>query len=621
MVRPNLFDRSSAPPLAGVEATRQDEDLVSRHRPAHLPTTLAEAGRRGWDALDVVLVSGDAYVDHPSFAAGILGRVLEHAGLRVGVLSQPDWRSIDAFRALGRPRLFFGVTAGNVDSMLAHYTPRRRKRRDDPFSPGGVAGRRPDRATAVYAHRCREAYGGVPVVVGGIEASLRRLAHWDHWSRTVRPSMLISSKADLLVYGMGEALIVEIALALQAGRLIKELRGLPSTAWRGHALSPEVPEEALELPPFEACRRDPALIGEVTRALCRQSHDETLIQRHGSDLVVCRPPAAPPAPADLERWYGLDFTREAHPSLGVERVPALETVKWSVVTHRGCFGGCSFCAIAEHQGRQVTSRSIDSILDEVRRLSRDPRFRGEISDLGGPSANMYGLECGRADGGEGCQRRSCLAPRRCRHLRQDEGRRWISLLRSARALDGVKGVRISSGVRMDLLLDDLEVLDELVAFHVGGQLKVAPEHDGKESLRAMRKYRPGTLRRFKKAFDEACRRAEVERFLVAYLMSGHPGTTRAEMAGLVDELKALGLRPRQVQDFTPTPMTISTAQHITGVDPLTGHAVTPVRGDRARDEQRAMLEWYKPSAQRRAPRGSRRRGASQPRRRKRSRRG
>ena len=568
-----------------------------------LPNTLGEARRRGWNELDVVLVSGDAYVDHPAFAAAILGRVLEAEGFRVGILSQPDWRSAAAFRDLGRPRLFFGVGAGNVDSMLAHYTPRRRKRSDDPFSPGGKAGRRPDRATAVYAQRCREAYPGVPVVVGGIEASLRRVAHWDHWSRTVKPSILASSKADLLVFGMGERSIVRIARALDEGRSLADLRELPSTAHLLGKREAVAPEGAVELPSFEDCSADPAGIEDITRAVAHEGSPTAgrpLTQRHGDRLLVVRPPDTPPTGDELDRWYGLPFSRREHPAIG-GRVPALETVRWSVTTHRGCFGGCSFCALTEHQGRAVAGRSPGSILGEVEALAADPDFPGTLADLGGPSANMYGLGCTDPEQEARCRRRSCLWPRPCKLLRTEPDE-WLDLLSRARALRGVRQVRVASGVRMDLLMRHRRSLETLARHHVGGQLKVAPEHDRKGPLAAMRKPEPGLLRRFKRAFERASSDAGQRQFLVPYLIAGHPGTTLRDMAELASDLARLGLRPRQVQDFTPTPMTVSTAQHLTGRDPLSREPTPPVRGDRARDDQHAILQWFLPQHQKRGER-------------------
>ena len=567
-----------------------------------LPTTAAAAAKRGWPALDIVLVSADAYVDHPAFAVGMLGRVLEAAGYRVGVLSQPDWRSADAFRELGRPRLFFGVSGGNTDSMLAHYTPRRRSRREDPYSPGGEAGRRPDRATAVYAQRCREAYRDVPIVIGGIEASLRRLSHWDHHSRKVRPSLLLSGKADLLVYGMGERAIVDIAGELDRGD--DPSLTLPSTCrllGRKQALTALDSElsVATEIPSHEACVADPRRIAEVTRAVCRQTvGDPPVIQWHGDRLVVHRAPAPPPSTADLDRWYSLPFTRRVHPSVR-GAVPALETVRWSVVTHRGCFGGCSFCSLAEHQGRSVVTRSPASVVGEVEALARMPGFGGEISDLGGPSANMYGLGCSDPEAEVSCRRRSCLWPRICKKLRTDPAP-WLGLLSAARRARGVRRVRVASGVRMDLLLMHPRALRAVARHHVGGQLKVAPEHDRPGPLRAMRKYTPGTLRAFKRAFEAASAEAGHDQYLVPYLIAGHPGTTLDDMAALAAELKALGLRPRQVQDFTPTPMTPSTAQHLTGRDPLSGEVTPPCRGDRARADQRALLQWFLPEHKQRA---------------------
>ncbi len=560
-------------------------------RPPLPPLTRTEMDRLGWDVLDVLLVSGDAYVDHPSFGVAMLARVLQGAGFRVGVLSQPAWRSAEAFSALGRPRLFVGIGAGNVDSMLAHYTARRKTRSRDAYSPGGRPGRRPDRATAVYAQRCREALGRVPIVIGGIEASLRRLAHWDHWSRTVRPSMLVSSKADLLVYGMGERAVLDIARTLDGGGTIRDLRGRPGTCHLlGRRDAGDVPARAIEVPAFETCRDDPPAIAEVTRHVAQQANPwcgRPLVQRHGDRLVVQAPPEPPPSSADLDGWYGLPFTRREHPALGAP-VPALETVRWSVVTHRGCVGGCSFCALAEHQGRHVTTRSRGSVLAELRRMAADRAFRGVVSDLGGPSADMVGIRCDDPERERRCRRRSCLHPEPCPHL-DDDPRPWLDLLAASRAVRGVRAIRVASGVRLDRLLRHRDALDVLVRHHVGGQLKIAPEHDRPRPLQAMRKVPPGTLRRFVRAYAAACRRAGVERYLVPYLMSGHPGTSMRDMRALVEELRALGLRPRQVQAFTPTPMTLSTAQHVSGIDPLTRRAVAPVRGDRARDAQRDLL--------------------------------
>ena len=567
-----------------------------------LPTTLAEARARGWDEIDVVLVSGDAYVDHPAFAAAILGRVLEAEGYRVGVIAQPDWRSADPFRALGRPRLFFGVSGGNVDSMLAHYTPRRRRRSEDPYSPGGRQGCRPDRATTVYAQRCREAYKGVPVIIGGIEASLRRVAHWDHWSRKVRPSILATSKADLLVYGMGERAVLDVARTLDRGAGVEGLRALPSTCHLlGHREVDAHTGHGVMLPSFEECAALVEPIATVTREVCRQlPGDPPLLQPHMTRMLVHTPPAAPPSSEDLDRWFGLPFTREVHPSTPGP-VPALDTVRWSVQTHRGCFGGCSFCSLAEHQGRTVVSRSRESLLAEVRAIARDPNFRGEITDLGGPSANMYGLACSDPAQEARCRRRSCLWPHPCKLLDMDPDP-WLGVLKGARETRGVRLVRVASGVRMDLLLARPQALAELTRHHVGGQLKVAPEHDAADVLRAMRKGPAGSLRRFKRAFDAVSRKAGKEQYLVPYLISGHPGTTLEHMADLAAELADLGLKPRQVQDFTPTPMTVSTAQHVCGIDPLTREVVHPCRGDRDRTDQRAVLQWFLPQYRERGSR-------------------
>jgi len=453
----------------------------------------------------------------------------------------------------------------------------------------------------VYAQRCREAYRDVPVVIGGIEASLRRLSHWDHHSRTVRPSLLSSSKADLLVYGMGERAIVEIAGHLDRTGDCPSLPSSCTLLGRKQAMTALEGElsGATEVPSFETCAADPGRLADVTRAVCRQvAGDPPIVQRHGDRLVVHRPPAPRPSTDDLDRWYALPFTRREHPSAG-GRVPALETVRWSVVTHRGCFGGCSFCALAEHQGRLVVGRSNASIVREVTDLSRARGFGGEISDLGGPSANMYGLGCSDPDAEASCRRRSCLWPKVCKKLRTDPGP-WLDLLAAARRIPRVRRVRVASGVRMDLLLMHPRALRAVARHHVGGQLKVAPEHDRPGPLRAMRKYGPGTLRRFKRAFDKASAQAGREQHLVPYLIAGHPGTTLEDMAELAAELKDLGLRPRQVQDFTPTPMTPATAQHLTDHDPLSGEPTPACRGERARADQRALLQWFLPQHRQRA---------------------
>ena len=471
---------------------------------AFLPTTRAELEARGWDEVDVVLVSGDAYLDHPSFANALLGRVLEAEGFRVALLCQPDWRSADPWRELGRPRLFYAVSAGNMDSMINHYTANRKRRGEDAYSPGGRIELRPDRATNVYAQRCREAHKGVPVVIGGVEASLRRIAHYDYWSETVRPSILVSSKADLLGFGMGEKVIVAVAKTLAAGGSLADLRGLRGTA---HLLGKKEelssPETAtVELPAFEEVREDARAFAVMTRDL----HNETspfngrrLVQRHGDRTVVINPPELPLEEPELDRVYDLPYTRLPHPRY-IEPIPAWEMIKDSITIMRGCFGGCTFCSITMHQGRTIQSRSEASILKEARGLTERGDFKGTISDIGGPTANMYRMRCTKPEVEKICRRLSCIHPKICKLLGTDH-RPTIDLMRSVRELPGVERVNVQSGVRTDLAVLSPEYLEDLTAHHVGGHLKVAPEHtssrpraDEEARDRGLRRLRGGLRR-------------------------------------------------------------------------------------------------------------------------------
>ena len=455
-----------------------------------LPTTADEIRARGWDAPDVVFVTGDAYVDHPSFAMAVLSRVLESQGFRVAILPQPDWRSAAAWRALGRPRLFYAVSAGNMDSMINHYTANKKRRNDDAYSPGGKIGLRPDRPTPAYAQRCREAFPGVPVVIGGIEASLRRIAHFDYWSERVRPSMLEASKADLLAFGKGEATIVAIARRLAAGQPVTALRDLRGVAYLLGAREalPVWPGETLALPSLEDVTRDPMAFARMTRTFHHETNPfnaKRLTQAHGDRTLVLNPPCLPIGEAEMDAIYDLSYTRRPHPRYG-EPIPAHTMIKDSVQIMRGCFGGCTFCSITMHEGRVIQSRSPRSVLAEVQAIAADPAFKGTISDLGGPTANMYQMRCTRPEVEAVCKRLSCIHPTICKLLGTSHAP-TIELMRGARAVPGVKRVHIASGIRMDLANRDDAYVDELVTHHVGGHLKVAPEHQSDRVLALMKK--------------------------------------------------------------------------------------------------------------------------------------
>jgi uncharacterized radical SAM protein YgiQ len=563
-----------------------------------LATTREEIENRGWSEPDVVLVSGDAVVDHPSFAAAILARWLEHHGFRVAILSQPDWRSPDAWRALGRPRLFYGVSAGNMDSMINHYTANRKRRNADAYSPGGRIGLRPDRPTAVYAQRCREAFKGVPVVGGGVEASLRRIAHYDYWSDRVHPSILVPSKLDLLVFGMGEVAILEIARRLDAGESVRDLRDMRGVAYlmgRSEVLSAG---DAVELPSFETVCADRVAFARMTRRF----HEETnplnargLFQRHGDRTVVLNPPGLPLSTELLDALHELPYSREPHPSYASEgdAIPAWQTIQHSVQIMRGCFGGCTFCSITMHQGRTIQSRSKDSVLREVRDLASRPGFKGHVSDLGGPTANMYQMRCGKPAVEAICRRPSCVHPKVCRLLETSHAP-LVELMRESRQLEGIKKIHIASGIRMDLAANEDEYLEDLARHHVGGHLKVAPEHASDDVLAVMKKPSTESFERFAEKFSDASARAGKQQYLVPYFIASHPGCGVEEMIELAVFLKQRGYRPRQVQDFIPAPMDVATCIHYTGLDPYTLKPVKTIKRLRDREVQRALLQFFAP---------------------------
>ncbi len=594
-----------------------------------LPMSRAEMDALGWDSCDVILVTGDAYIDHPSFGMALIGRLLEAQGFRVGIISQPDWTSAKDFTPLGRPNLFFGVTGGNMDSMVNRYTSDKKIRSNDAYTADGVAGKRPDRAVNVYSHRCREAYKDVPIIIGGIEASLRRIAHYDYWSDKVRKSVLLDSKADLLVYGNAERQIVEITHRLAQGEPISDLKGIRGTVHfvkqipegfrvkdsteldKPGALSPlqnpyqEEPacdkkpdtdtnpaeitvavnsignlkqlmrdsrsQTVIRLPAYEAVKDDPILYAHASRVM----HGETnpgnarpLIQQHESRQVWINPPPIPLTTKEMDGVFDLPYSRVPHKAYGDANVPAFEMIQHSVNIMRGCFGGCTFCSITEHEGRIIQSRSEDSIIKEIEAIrDTSPKFTGHISDLGGPTANMYRLACKDEKIEKACRKPSCVYPGICPNLDTNHAP-LIKLYRRARALPGIKKIFIASGLRYDLAVESPEYVKELVTHHVGGYLKIAPEHTERGPLSKMMKPGMGTYDRFKEMFDKYSKEAGKEQYLIPYFIAAHPGTTDQDMLNLALWLKSHGFRADQVQAFLPSPMSIATAMYHSGKDTL-----------------------------------------------------
>jgi len=559
-----------------------------------LPTNRAEMLARGWEELDVLFISGDAYVDHPSFGTPLLARLLEAEGYRVGILAQPDWRNPEALRAMGRPRLFAAISAGAMDSMVNRYTAAKKVRNDDAYTPGGRAGVRPDRATIAYTAAVKGAFKGLPTVVGGIEASLRRLAHYDYWDDRVRRSMLVDSKADLLLYGMAESALLEVTRRLAGGEVIGDIRDVRGTAY----LSKSAPDGAIVLPSFEEVAAAPATYNTAFRLVANESNPfngQPLTQQHGERWVVVNPPALPSTEEELDRIYALPFRKLPHPSY-TEPIPAYEQIKFSITGHRGCFGGCAFCAITHHQGKVIQSRSPASILNEVDRLTRHPEFRGTVSDVGGPTANMYGLGCGDPTAQAACRRPSCLYPEVCRHLVTAD-RHAVHLLRDLRAHPAVKHLFVASGVRFDLLTRQSDYFADLLTHHVGGLLKVAPETVSPGVAKVMRKPGPQVFEQFLDAFREQNRALGRRQAVIPYFISGHPGCTLADMVEVALFLKRHQLKVEQVQEFTPTPGSLATCIWHTGRDPFTGEAVYVPRSAKERRLQKALLLWHLPEQQ------------------------
>ena len=630
-----------------------------------LPMCRAEMDALGWDSCDIIVVTGDAYVDHPSFGMAIIGRLLEAQGFRVGIISQPDWQSAYPFRVLGKPNLFFGITAGNMDSMVNRYTSDRRIRSDDAYTPGGEGGKRPDRSVIVYSQRAREAYADVPIVIGGIEASLRRIAHFDYWSEKVRRSVLLDAKADLLVYGNAERQIVDIAHRLAAGESIADITDLRGTVFTrksipddyleidsthldtpgplnppidpyamddnggtkaatqaavpaGSASSGEAPagekvvrfvrrvknadreRSVIRLPAFEQVVGDPVMYAHASRILHLEANPgnaRALVQRHGNVEVWLNPPPIPLTTSEMDRVYELPYQRQPHPFYGDAEIPAYKMIRFSIAIQRGCFGGCTFCSITEHEGRIIQSRSEASVLREIEKI-RDtvPGFTGVISDLGGPTANMYRLACKSREIESACRRPSCVYPGVCPNLNTDHTP-LIQLYRKARSLPGIKKVLIASGVRYDLAIESPEYVKELAQHHVGGYLKIAPEAIGEGPLSKMMKPGIGTYDRFKELFDRYSREAGKEQYLIPYFIAAHPGTTDEDMLELALWLKRNGFRADQVQAFLPSPMATATAMYHSGKNPLrrvsrSSEEVVIPKGLKVRRLHKAFLRYH-----------------------------
>ena len=569
-----------------------------------LPTTREEMDARGWDALDILLINGDAYVDHPAFGGALIGRFLEARGFRVGMVAQPDWRTPDDIARMGTPRLMVGITAGNLDSMLNKLTAQKKIRAEDQYSPGGRTGLRPNRASIVYGNLARQAFPGVPIVLGGIEASLRRIAHYDYWSDSVRRSIVLDSKCDLLIFGMGERPVWEVARRLAAGEPVSALRDIRGTAyalrkgqWEDIPQSRRVSESgALFLPSYETVAADRAAFAEMSRAFQYETNPgnaRPLVQPHGDEAVYFNPPAFALDTAEMDALYDLPFARAAHWSYDAG-VPAFETVKHSLVTMRGCFGGCTFCSITEHEGRHISSRSADSVLRELRALRRMDDFRGVVTDLGGPTANMYEMRCREEHIEKACRKLSCVHPGICENLVTDHGP-LLTLMKRVREAEGVKQVFLASGVRYDLAERSPEFIATLAKHHTGGQLSVAPEHSKKEVLDKMKKPAVESYERFEEQFQCASEGAGKNQFLVPYFISGHPGSTLGDMVDLALWLKARDMRPRQVQDFIPTPMSIATAMYHTGIDPLSRTPVYSARDLHEKQLQKSLIMYWDPT--------------------------
>ncbi|MCP4493782.1 MAG: YgiQ family radical SAM protein [Gammaproteobacteria bacterium] len=598
-----------------------------------LPVAREEMEQLGWDSCDIIIVSGDAYVDHPSFGMAIIGRLLEAQGFRVGIIAQPDWQSADAFKTLGKPNLFFGVTAGNMDSMINRYTADRKIRSDDAYTPDNIGGKRPDRCSIVYSQRCREAYKDVPIIIGGIEASLRRIAHYDYWQDKIRHAILSDAKADLLLYGNAERAIVEIAHRIARGDAVDKINDIRGTAffikhipddWQvldstnvekpgrkersfdHNGAKPSLANRfktVIRLPSFNDVKRDPVLYAHASRVLHQETNPgnaRALVQNQGGQKIWLNPPPIPLSTEEMDYVFGFDFARVPHPVYGKAKIPAYEMIRFSVNIMRGCFGGCTFCSITEHEGRIVQNRSEDSIIHEIKAMrDRVPGFTGVVSDLGGPTANMYRLACKTTTIESACRRPSCVYPAVCNNLNTDHSN-LVKLYRRTRDIKGVKKVLISSGLRYDLAITSPQYIEELVTHHVGGYLKIAPEHTEAGPLSKMMKPGIGNYDRFKKMFDQFSKKAAKEQYLIPYFIAAHPGTTDEDMMNLAVWLKQNGFRPDQVQNFYPSPMATATAMYHTERNPLSrvkrdSEIVASPKGEIQRRLHKAFLRYHDPA--------------------------
>ncbi len=574
-----------------------------------LPTNKKEVESRGWNEIDVIIFSGDAYVDHPSFGTAVIGRVIEDEGFRVAIVPQPNWKDdLRDFRKLGRPKYFFGVTAGNMDSMVNHYTAARRLRSDDAYTPGGKAGFRPDYPTIVYTKILKEIYPDVPVVTGGIEASMRRLTHYDYWQDKLEPSILLSGKADMLIYGMAEQPLRELLRQLSKGASFSSLKTIPQTAiisGKDDSLPVQKIWKDITLNSYENCLKDKNLFAENFVKFEKESNrmeSARLIESAGEYKVIVNPPYLPVSEEDADRSFDLPYMYLPHPRYNMKGdIPAYAMIKFSVNIHRGCFGGCSFCAIAAHQGKQIISRSENSILKEIGKIRELPGFKGYLSDLGGPSANMYRMRGMDMKLCMVCSRPSCIWPSVCKNLNTSH-KELTDLYRKVDKMEGIKKSFISSGVRYDLLFTEWnknagrnegEYLEELVINHTSGRLKVAPEHTSQKVLTHMRKPPFELFKKLKKRFDNILAKNGLKYEIVPYFISSHPACNDSDMEELVTEVKSLGIKPEQVQDFTPTPMTLSTVMYYTGFDPYTGKKVYVARNIDDKRRQKEFFFWYK----------------------------
>jgi uncharacterized radical SAM protein YgiQ len=559
-----------------------------------LPTSHLEMKARGWNEVDVIFVTGDAYIDHPSFAMAILGRMLDQAGYRVAILSQPNWKSVEDFKQFGAPRLFWAISAGNMDSMINHYTANRKPRSKDAYSEGGEKGKRPDRATLVYAQRAREAFKA-PVILGGVEASLRRLAHYDYWSDTVKKSILLDAKADLLAFGMGEEILLTLARHFASGKTVKEARHYRGISYVLGAKEEFDASDCEILPSYEEVVKDKWQFAEATRLIYKHSNPlngKTLVQVHGDRKVIQNPGGLPITTELMDHIYDLPYTRLPHPRY-LQPIPAFEMIKDSITMMRGCFGGCTFCSITAHQGRIIQWRSKDSIINEVKTISKQEHFKGNISDLGGPTANMYHMRCESSEIESKCRKLSCVHPTICKHLVTNHDA-LIDIMQTARNVDGIKNIHVNSGVRMDLANRSPEYIKELAAHHVSGQLSVAPEHANAKTLMLMKKPPIDGFVEFGKTFKKESQKANKEQYLIPYFIGSHPGSDLDAMIELALFLKENGYRPRQVQDFIPAPMDIAATMYYTEMDPFTKKPVFVAKRAKERKYQKLLMQYFKP---------------------------